>query len=84
MAADCASINSVPLNITLVASQLSTIRAALDAIADWRHSAHTSSEYAKKLDEDLSVSINCCAILITVIDSKAGKPTAARPSLALA
>ena len=61
------------LNTTLVASQLSTIRAALEAIADWRITADASSQYSKQLDEDLAVSLNCCAILVTVLDSKLAK-----------
>ena len=62
--------NNVALNTTLIASQLSTIRAALEAIADWRGAIHSSSQYSKQLDEDLAVSLNCCAVLITVINSK--------------
>ena len=64
---------NVALNTTLVASQLSTIRAALEAIANWRRTADASSQYSKKLDEDLAVSLNCCAILVTVLNSKLGK-----------
>ncbi|KAL8788626.1 MAG: hypothetical protein Q9195_007221 [Heterodermia aff. obscurata] len=64
---------NVALNTTLIASQLSTIRAALEAIADWRSTAGASSQYSKQLDEDLAVSLNCCAILITVLNSKLGE-----------
>ena len=60
----------VALNTALVASQLSTIRAALEAIADWRRTADSTSQYSKQLDEDLAVSLNCCAILVTVLNSK--------------
>ena len=78
--------NNVALNTTLVASQvdrflmllrkkanaeqLSTIRAALQAIAEWRSTDQTSSKLSRQLDDDLAVSLDCCAILITVIDSK--------------
>lgn len=65
--------NNVALNITLVASQLSTIKSALKAIADWREIAHGSSQVSRQLDEDLAVSLNCCAILVAVIDSKLGE-----------
>ena len=64
---------NVALNATLVASQLSTIRAALEAIADWRRTADASSQYSKQLDEDLALSLNCCAILVTVLNSKLGE-----------
>ena len=64
---------NVALNATLVASQLSSIRAALVAIADWRNTADTSSQYSKQLDVDLAVSLNCCAILVTVLNSKLGE-----------
>ena len=63
---------NVALTITLVASQLSTIRAALKAIAEWRKAADASSQHSKQLDQDLAVSINCCAILVTVLNSKLG------------
>ena len=65
--------NNVALNTTLVASQLNSIRAALEAIADWRTTTQDSSRPSQQLDEDLAVSLNCCAILITVIDSKLGE-----------
>ena len=81
--------NNVALNTTLVASQasdffelqrfranvsqLSTIRAALQAIAEWRDVDKTSSRPSRQLDEDLAVSLNCCAILISVIDTKLGE-----------
>jgi len=81
--------NNVALNTTLVASQasgsavswrartnfeqLSTIRAALQAIAEWRSTDQTSSRPSRQLDDDLAVSLNCCAILITVVDSKLGE-----------
>ena len=81
--------NNVALNTTLVGSQvgnvcvfcspqanlcqLSTIRAALQAIAEWRSTDQTSSKPSRQLDEDLAVSLNCCAILISVIDTKLGE-----------
>ena len=64
------SYNSVSLNITLVASQLSTIRAALEALHTWRSNDTVETEASKQLDQDLGLSLSCCAILITVIDGK--------------
>ncbi|KAL6720355.1 hypothetical protein ACLMJK_002276 [Lecanora helva] len=64
------SYNTVALNTTLVASQLSTIRAALEALHTWRSSDTVETEASKQLDNDLGLSLNCCAILITVIDKK--------------
>lgn len=65
--------NNVALNTTLVASQLNSIRAALEAIAEWRTTTQDNSRPSQQLDEDLAISLNCCAILITVIDSKLGE-----------
>ena len=67
------SYKNVALNITLVASHLTTIKCALEAIAEWRKGAANESSHSKQLDQDLAVSLNCCAILITVIDSKLGE-----------
>lgn len=65
--------NSVALNTTLVASQLNTIRAALEALHEWRSNDRTDTDQSKQLDTDLGVSLSCCAILITVIDGKLGE-----------
>ena len=64
------SYNNVALNTTLVASQLSTIRAALEALYEWRSSDRDSTGPSKQLDKDLGMSLSCCAILISVIDGK--------------
>ncbi len=64
------SYNNVALNTTLVASQLSTIRAALEALYAWRASDRDSTGPSRQLDEDLGMSLSCCAILIRVIDGK--------------
>ena len=64
------SYNNVALNTTLVASQLSTIRAALEALNEWRAVDRDSSGHSKQLDRDLGMSLSCCAILISVIDGK--------------
>lgn len=64
------SYNNVSLNITLVASQLTTIRAALEALHTWRTSDTIETEASKQLDQDLGLSLSCCAILISVIDGK--------------
>ena len=75
------SYNNVALNTTLVASRLTAIRRALAAIADWRKGAANESSHSKRLDEDLAVSLNCCAILITVIDSKLGESAGMRAKI---
>ena len=64
------SYDNVALNTTLVASQLATIRAALEALHAWRSSDTTETEASLQLDKDLGLSLSCCAILITVIDGK--------------
>ena len=64
------SYNKFALNTTLVASQLSTIRAALVALREWRASDHDSTGASRQLDKDLGMSLSCCAILISVIDGK--------------
>lgn len=65
-----ASYNNVALNTTLVASQLSTIRAALEALYEWRASDLDSTGSSRQLDKDLGMSLSCCAILISVINGK--------------
>lgn len=67
------SYSSVALNIQLAAIQLATIRDALEAIAEWRLSNHSSSQASKNLDATLAESLKGCAVLITVIDSKLGE-----------
>ena len=67
------SYNNVALNSTLVASQLSTIRAALEALHDWRSNDREITDHSHQLDKDLEVSLGCCAILIAVIDGKLGE-----------
>ena len=64
------SYNNVALNTALVASQLYTIRAALEALYAWRASDRDSTGPSRQLDEDLGMSVSCCAILIRVIDGK--------------
>lgn len=67
------SYNSVALNTTLVVSQLSTIRVALEALHEWRSNDKEDTNHSKQLDNDLGLSLSCCAILITVIDGKLGE-----------
>lgn len=78
--------NNVALNTTLIASQtsgfvmswrartnfeqLSIIRTALQVIVKWRFTDQTSSRLFRQLDDDLTVFLNCCVILITVVDFK--------------
>lgn len=67
------SYNNVALNVTLVVSQLSTIKAALEALHVWRTNDRDDTDRSKQLDIDLGLSLSCCAILITVIDGKLGE-----------
>ena len=64
------SYKNVALNTTLVASQISTIRAALEALYEWRTSDRVSTAPSRQLDKDLGMSLSCCKILIGVIDQK--------------
>ena len=64
------SYTNVALNTALVEGQLSTIRAALEALNEWRANDRDSSGPSKQLDKDLAMSLSCCAILISVIDGK--------------
>ena len=67
------SYKSVALNIQLAAIQLSTIRDALEAIAEWRLNSHGETQASRNLDATLAESLKGCAVLITVIDSKLGE-----------
>ncbi|KAL8667905.1 MAG: hypothetical protein Q9202_000370 [Teloschistes flavicans] len=67
------SYNAVALNIQLAAIQLSTIRTALEDIAEWRLSSNNDSNASRNLDATLADSLKGCAVLITVIDSKLGE-----------
>ena len=64
------SYNNVALNTLLVAGQLSSIRVALEAIHAWRQSDTEETAASKQLDQDLGLSLSCCAILISVIEGK--------------
>ena len=61
------------LHTVSVISQLRSIRAALEAIKEWRTNNSDASKPSQQLDEDLKASLSCCAILISVIDAKLGK-----------
>ncbi|KAL8705633.1 MAG: hypothetical protein Q9201_001270 [Fulgogasparrea decipioides] len=67
------SYNAVALNIQLAAIQLSTIRAALEDIAEWRLNAPADTRASRNLDATLADSLKGCAVLITVIDGKLGE-----------
>ncbi|KAL9578394.1 MAG: hypothetical protein Q9212_005744 [Teloschistes hypoglaucus] len=67
------SYNAVALNIQLAAIQLSTIRTALEDIAEWRLNSKNDSNASRNLDATLADSLKGCAVLITVIDSKLGE-----------
>ncbi|KAL8686868.1 MAG: hypothetical protein Q9218_006806 [Villophora microphyllina] len=67
------SYSAVALNIQLAAIQLSTIRTALEDIAEWRLNSNNESNASRNLDATLADSLKGCAVLITVIDSKLGE-----------
>lgn len=66
----CECYNSFALDITLVVSHLSNIQAALEALYAWRVSENSGGEVTKQLDENLDLTLECCAILVHVIESK--------------
>ena len=69
------------LNISMVASSLWTIRAALEAIDAWRNSTQDSSQSSRQLDLDLSISLESCAVLVAVIDRKLAETNLTKPSV---
>lgn len=64
---------NVSLYTTLAVTQLSTIRAALEAIAEWRLTSNEDTPATRKLDDVFAESLRGCAVLITVIDTKLGE-----------
>ena len=69
------------LNITLVSSSLLTVKAALEAIHKWRSSTTTLGSSSQQLDQDLSITIESCAVLISVIERKLGETELAKPTV---
>ena len=67
---------NVGLSTMLVASHLKTIEFALQEIAALRKEALKSGERLRELDDGMDVSLNCCAILVTVLDNKLGEANA--------
>jgi hypothetical protein len=70
-----------PLNVTLVAGSLWTVKAALEAIDQWRKTTSDSSETSEQLDKDLTLSLEACACLISVIDRKLKDTNVASPTV---
>ena len=70
------------LNITLVSSSLWTVKAGLEAIHRWRSDAKKSAgPSSQQLDQDLSLTIESCAVLITVIERKLGETELTQPTV---
>ena len=69
------------LNITLVSSELLTVKRALEAIQTWRSEAKSSSPSSQQLDRDLSLTIESCAVLVTVIERKLGETDLTNPTV---
>lgn len=72
---------SAPLHITLVAGNLWTVKAALEAISAWRKSTTDKSRTSEQLDSDLTLSLEACACLIAVIERKLGDTNLTKPSV---
>ena len=69
------------LNVTFVASTLSTIRPALEAIDErWTTAGKTSSS-SQQLDHDLSVLVEACALSAVVINRQLGESNLAAPTV---
>ena len=68
-----ARYQNVGLSTMLVASHLKTIEFALQEIAKLRKKALQSGEQIRELDDGMDVSLNCCAILVTVLENKLGE-----------
>ncbi|MCJ1400228.1 hypothetical protein MMC11_003432 [Xylographa trunciseda] len=73
--------NFAPLNITLVANSLWTIKEALEAIAGWRFKAAELSRSSQQLDADLRVSLESCALVVAVLERKLVETDIVRPSV---
>ena len=65
------------LNVTLITSSLFTIKAALEAIEDWRkvETSRSSQVYL-----DLEVCLQSCALLVAVIERKLAETDLIRPN----
>src|SRR5437667_8019307 len=61
------------LTVTLLISQLTTLKAALAEIAEWISSSPEASPHHHQLDIDLESSITSCNVLITLIDGHISK-----------
>lgn len=69
------------LNITLVSSSLWTVKAALEAIQAWRSTAKDSGPSSEQLDRDLNLTLESCAVLVTVIERKLGETDLTKPTV---
>ena len=69
------------LNITLVTGSLWTVKAALEAIREWRSTSNDASRPSQQLDQDLKLSLESCAVLVTVVERKLGESDLTNPSV---
>jgi len=64
------SKRNIGFSTALVPRQLSSIRATLEALEPLQQFDNVGTEATEQLDKDLRLSLSCCAILVTVIESK--------------
>ena len=71
----------VAVHITLVASSLWAVRAALEAVQEWRLAAAGTDRTFQQLDHDVAVSLESCAVLVTVVERKLGETGLTEPTV---
>ena len=69
------------LNITIITGSLWTVKAALEAIREWRSVTNDTSRPSQQLDQDLQVSLESCAVLVAVVERKLGESNLLKPSV---
>lgn len=69
------------VHITLVASSLWAVRAALEAVQEWRAAAAGTERTFQQLDHDLTVSLESCAVLVAVVERKLGETGLTEPTV---
>ena len=65
-----ATYNRADLKITLLISQLSTLKIALERISSWIETRQTNIPEQQQLADDLTVSIEGCKVLTMLLDER--------------
>ena len=65
-----ATYNRADLKITLLISQLSTLKIALERISSWIETRQTNIPEQQQLADDLTVSMEGCKVLIMLLDER--------------